>query len=217
MAITFGNWSAYNSTPLGSTATFNHTQDSGSDGHLIVAIASPVTSVSSVTYNGVSMTLVEAEKLNSYSTYWSFWQLDAPATGTNTVLVTFSTGQFNSTSIVAFSFTGCSGVWNTSYNNTAVTNKNTATVTVSSNSFFIATAMGSGVNLEGLEVPDGTSITKLYTHNVNNYVWGGVKTTGLAGGSMTWATTNVNNNSIMYGLEIKEAAAPVSARRIFIV
>ena len=209
MALAYTGRSYYNAIPQGSTCSFNHTQATGADGHLIVAVASPALSVSSVTYGGVSMTLADTQRNNYYSTYWSFWELDAPATGSNQVVVTFSGGQWNSTSVNAFSFTGCSGAGTPSYYNTPVTNKNTTSLIVSENAFFIATGMGSGVNNEGLEVPNNTSITKLYTHGVNNYVWGGVKTTGLSAGAMTWATTNVNNNSIMYGLEIEEAPSVV--------
>jgi hypothetical protein len=217
MALVYGTRSWYESTPLGTTASFSHTQDAGSDRHLIVAIASPATGVAGVTYGGTSLTLADTQFSNYYGCYMSFWELDDAPAGNATVTATWSGGQYNKTSMNAFSFTGCSGTGNLSKNNVPTTNATTDTISVSQGSMFIGTGFGSGVSNEAIEVPQGTSITKLYTHNVNNSVWGAVSGALTADATMTWESYNLNNNSIMYGLEVQEATVTPTRRRLVLV
>ena len=103
----------------GSSYSFSHTQNSGSDRLLVVIVHNPNgTNTSGVTYGGVSLT----SKLN-YNTSASgwrtrIWYLEDPAEGSNNVVVTFSGNQTNKCGMIAVSFTNADGI--------GVTGKNTS-------------------------------------------------------------------------------------------
>lgn len=202
MALAVGNISTYNSNPSSSSFSWSHNQNTGSDGALIVILAIPSTSVSSVTYGGSAMTLVRQEA-TSYTTDWSIWRKTSPATGSNTVAVTLSGSSYNSCSGVAYSFTGCSGTGNTGFNNSQAVGQTTS-LTISANSMIIAMAIGGNGTSTYIEIPDGTSRTLNYTHGINNYTWGAVSPS-LSSGSVT-VQGGCTASNIMFAVEIKEAA-----------
>ena len=73
-----------------STYSFTHRVGSASNRALVVSVAIfAAGSVSSITYNGVALSFVRADSNGVYRTEW--WQLVAPATGSNTVQVDLST------------------------------------------------------------------------------------------------------------------------------
>jgi len=98
MAIAYD--SAASGTRFASTGTshsFNHTT-SGSDRFLTVQVGSYRASgggdvVSGVTYNGVAMTLLGQDDVQPNTEYY-FFHLVNPATGTNTVTVTYASTNF---------------------------------------------------------------------------------------------------------------------------
>ena len=86
--------------------SWSHTCSTGSDRLLLVAFHGPDAgdTVASVTYAGTSMTLVR-ETVNAGANLVSVWELVAPATGANTILVTVNNA-FTSAEGSAISFTG---------------------------------------------------------------------------------------------------------------
>ena len=90
MAIAFDAQSA-SSFSSGTTNTFSHTC-SGSNGILYVGVYDGLNNVTGVTYNGVSMTLVNSFAMTGGAAgqYIRLYQLVSPATGANNVVITCS-------------------------------------------------------------------------------------------------------------------------------
>jgi len=202
MPLVKGNTTSDRRVPSASTYSFSHNQNSGSDGYLFVVIACPATTVTSVTYGGVGMTLVQ-RRATGYSTDWTVWRLAAPATGANTVLVTMASSNFNGVSTFVVSFTGCAGVGNTAYNGTAA-NPVTTSVTISTNSMIIGAAIGGNNTTAYIQIPQGTGRTLEWNDNINNFTWGAVSPS-LTSGSKTCQVGSTATNIIML-TEIKELA-----------
>lgn len=207
MALFEGNITTDVRIPAGTTWSFSHNQNTGSDGCLVVMIAIPAFNVppTSVKYGGVSMTRKANNNNSNFTTNWSAWELKNPPTGVNTVLVTLSTGQWNNVSTVCYSFTGSSGVGNTTFNPTAG-NPATSNITISSNSMVIGACIGGNGTNTVIEIPQGVARPKDWSHQINNWTWGGISPSLSAGtitiqGSCT-ALTHIQ------GVEVKEAAAP---------
>jgi len=188
----------------GLTVTFAHTQNTGADGYLFVVtgITSGADGITGVTYNGVSMTLVDTRLTTSTSISIKTWRLAAPATGANNVVVTFSSGPYNPLSTEAISFTGSAGEGNFGFADTAATPNANASVTVSANSVIVGVGVagtaGTNVTL------DGSSRTIDWNNNANNYIFGGVSALGLTAGSKT-SSLNALANAAVVLIEVKES------------
>jgi hypothetical protein len=206
MPLTKGNFTGDVRVPAGSSYSFSHNQNTGNNRCLIVIVAAPAVSTTGVSYGGQAMTNVRNDN-TSYSTGWSVWRLLNPPTGVNTVSVTLNSGSWNSTSTVCYSFTDCSGVGNTSLNNSQATNQTTS-VTISSNSMVIGTCMGGNSTSAYIEIPDNTSRTVDWNHNINNFTWGGISPS-LGSGTITIQGGSTASNIIM-AVEVREAAAPAT-------
>lgn len=119
MAIAFDASAQIENQSAGTTATLSHTT-SGANRLLLVAVhQSTVASdgVSSVTYNGVSMTKIGSTvTIESSVAYLSLWYLLAPATGANNIVVTKTSGY--NTSIASVSYTGVKQSGQPEVNNT---------------------------------------------------------------------------------------------------
>lgn len=120
----------------GNSRTWSHTVSSGTDRYLLVGFVGDVSSgaddVSSVTYNGVSMTLI-AKQLQGATNgnRWTYvYGLANPATGANNVVVTFSSSHW----ILAGSieYTGVKGI-DTYNSQTSFVNSLTSTITTGVN------------------------------------------------------------------------------------
>ena len=106
---TIGNKTESVATPSGGNShTFSHTQNTGSDGLLIVVTQSSNNHVTGVKYNGVSMT--SACNINLGGWRSRVWYLTNPSTGSNNVVVSYSAGQGGNRGHFAISFTNASGV-----------------------------------------------------------------------------------------------------------
>ena len=208
MPLVKGNTTSDRRVPSASTYSFSHNQNTGSDGYLFIVIACPATTVSSVTYGGVGMTLVQRQS-TGYSTDWTVWRLAAPLTGVNTVLVTMAGANFNGVSTFVVSFTGCAGVGNTAYNGTAA-NPVTTSVTISTNSMIIGAAIGGNNTTAYIQIPQGTGRTLEWNDNINNYTWGAVSPS-LTSGSKTCQVGSTATNIIML-TEVKEVAEIVNTQ-----
>ena len=216
MPLVKGNKTSDRRVPSAATYSFSHNQNTGSDGYLFVVIACPATSVSSVTYGGVGMTLVQRQS-TSYSTDWTVWRLAAPLTGANTLLVTMATANYNGVSTFVVSFTGSSGVGNTAYNGSASLPVTTS-VTISTNSMIIGATIGGNNTTAYIQIPQGTARTLEWNDNINNYTWGAVSPS-LTSGAKTCEGGSTASCIIML-TEVKEVVAPVIStlrRRIIVV
>ena len=208
MPLVKGNTTSDRRVPSASTYSFSHNQNSGTGDYLFVVIACPATTVSSVTYNGVGMTLVQRQT-TGYSTDWTVWRLAAPSHGTHTVLVTMASSNYNGVSTFVVSFTGCAGVGNTAYNGTAA-NPVTTSVTISTNSMIIGAAIGGNNTTAYIQIPQGTGRTLEWNDNINNYTWGAVSPS-LTSGSKTCEVGSTATNIIML-TEVKEVAEIVNTQ-----
>lgn len=207
MALVEGNRTADVRIPAGSTYSFSHNQNTGSDGCLVVIIAAPAVNTNSVTYGGVSM-INKRSQATPYSTHWSVWELKNPPTGVNTVAVTLSSGSWNSTSSVCYSFTGSNGVGVTAYNGSQ-TNPSTTSLTISANSMILGTLIGGNSTSAYIQIPQGTSRPVDWNHNINNYTWGGISPSLTAGSKTIEGGSTAT--SIIMGIEVTEKATPVVA------
>jgi len=214
MALVEGNSTFDVRVPAGSSYSFSHTQNSGTDGCLVVIVAAPAVNTSSVTYNLQPMTNKRSQS-TSYSTHWSVWELKNPPTGSNTVQVNLSTASYNGTSTVCYSFTGCDGVGVTAYNGTQ-TLPSTTSLTITENSMILGTLIGGNSTTAYIEIPQNTGRTVDWDHNINNYTWGGISPSLTAGSKTIEGGSTAN--SIIMGVEVKEGGTPppTSRRRIII-
>jgi len=213
MALTKGNFTSDVRIPAASSYSFSHNQNTGSNGCLIVIVACPAVSTTGVSYGGQAMTNVRNNS-TSYSTGWSVWRLLNPPTGANTVLVTLNTASFNSTSAVCYSFTDCSGVGNTNFNNTQASNQTTS-VTISNNSMVIGACIGGNSTSAFIEIPDNTLRTVDWNHNINNFTWGGISPS-LSAGSIT-IQGGATATNIIIAVEVTEVVTVNSTNGWFLI
>lgn len=200
--------------PVSSNYNFNHSHGVGSDGCLVVIIASPVVEVSSITYGGQSMTNI-IQQNNSYSVYWSVWELISPPTGSNSLSVDLNSGNLNNVSTMCYSFTGCDGIGETSINNVASVGQNTD-INISDKSMIIGSVI-SGNNSTGyIEIPQGVSRTLDWNHNITNYTFGGISPKLTPGGVRTIVGGSTFTNIIM-AVEVLESESETIKRKVIIV
>lgn len=156
MAITLDAVTATTATNGVSSKTQAHTC-SGSDRILWVAAGCSTSTISTVTYNGVSMT--RATQVNLQSSWSELWYLVAPPTGTNNVVVTCAGS--NSITIGSASFNGASqtGVPDSTHIDSSQTGATTSysqsTTVVANNCFMILAGRANG----GLTLTGGTNTT----------------------------------------------------------
>ena len=204
MALSIGNRTQDVSTPAATTRSFSHTHNVGADGHLFFKLGmAAVVDVNDVTYNGVSLTKVSDNTVGTYSAYWEIWHLDSPATGSNILEVTFSSAQWNPVSIEVISATGCSGIGNITFDDTA-TSPNASTLVISQNSAVVGGIYAGNQTALNIEI-DGVSRTLDYTHSVSNVTAGAIAT-GLSAGTINNQVSNVTNVAGLF-YEILEATA----------
>lgn len=217
MAIAIGNRTTSNLNPNGNIQTLAHTMNTGADGLLFVVITMPNTvNFSSVTFDGTAMTQVRNQNFSGLSQRQGTFYLLNPNTGNKNIVVNFSGSQFNSTSILAQSFTGASGIGNDS-NTGALTSPNSQSLTVSENSVIYATGISSNAQSFGYDI-GGSTRTNLFTHNTNKIVEGALSATGLSAGAQNVTTKADFGTVTNYSVEILEAGVtPPSRRRIFVV
>lgn len=206
MALVEGNRTADVRVPAGSSYSFSHNQNVGSDGCLVIIVAAPAVSTTGVTYGGQAMTN-KRNQSTPYSTNWTVWELKNPPTGVNTVAVTLSGGSWNNTSTVCYSFTGSNGVGVTAYNGTQSL-PSTTSLSISANSMILGTLIGGNSTAAYIEIPQGTSRPVDWNHNINNFTWGGISPSLTAGSKTIEGGSSAT--SVIMGVEITELSAPPS-------
>jgi hypothetical protein len=216
MAIAIGNKTASNLNPNGSSQTLAHNMSAGADGTLLVVITmANSTSFSGCTYNGVAMTLALNQNYSGQSQRCAAYVLQAPATGSNNIVVSFTGSQFNSTSIFACSFTGAGGL-DAVLSTGALTTPNSQSITIVANSIIYATGLSSNAQSFGYDI-GGSTRTNEFAHNTNRQVEGALSATGLSAGA-TNVTTKADFGTVTnYRIAILEAGAPPVTRRRIII
>ena len=215
MAIAIGNKTASNANPNGSTQTLAHNMSVGADGTLLVVITMANTvDFSGATYDGVAMTLVRNQNMGTLSQRQAMYILQAPSTGSNNIVVTFSGNQFNGTSIFACSFTGAGGV-DVHAGTALITSPNSVSATIAANSIIYATGVSDNAQSFGYDI-GGSTRTNEFAHNSNKQVEGALSATGLLAGA-TNVTTKADAGTITNSyVAILEAVTIITRRRIII-
>ena len=219
MAITVGNKSTNKTTPgSNSFITFNHTQNAGSDGLIVIAISMSTSNNSTtVTYNGVTMTERLKYGSSQISQRWGFWELAAPATGSNQVRINFTANVFNPVNTQVQSFTGAVAGGLVGNNDQASSpHTRTRTGITAGSVMMLMTVSTANIGGGNLKV-DGVTISK-NTLNNNRYQSVGTSTNPLSAGSVVCIATGAANWNTLSNqtLEIKAASVSPARNRIHI-
>jgi hypothetical protein len=206
MALAKGNTTTSNQNPNGATQTLSHNQDAGDDKYLFVSIVmSSSVTVSSMTYNGVAMTLLGSGNYGGLTQNNHMFGLATTDSGSNNIVITFSGSQFSGTSIIAQSFTGVSGA--TNYASTGlVTTPNSQSMTISENSVIYATGISNNAQSFGYQI-GGSTVTNSFSHNSNKIVEGAFSNLGLSAGVQNVSTIADFSTITNARVEILEAVA----------
>lgn len=221
MALAKGN--VTNNTGSGTSISFSHTQNSGSDRLLFAAIYYyNAETLSNVQYNGVSMTLIATYQYAADSCKVGLYKLSSPAVGSNTFSASLSIGQ--SWVATVFSLTGCSGVGNFASNNLANT-PHSQTLSVSANSFIYCGGTSrytfdssAAITIDGNAT--GAASCDAKGQSYLSLVRGELQATALGAGSITCIVDTIANSFVAsnHRVEFLEAGGgPVTRRRIIIV
>lgn len=207
MAIAFGNITTSNANPNGSTQTLAHTQNTGSGGTLVVCITmSNSVSFSGATYAGIAMTLISNNNVAGSSQRVAAYYLQAPATGSNNIVISFSGSQFNSTSIMAQSFTGAGALDTSAFTDSAAT-PSSQSLTIVANSVIYATGLSSNAQNTDYSIGGSSRTPSFNGHNTNVVIEGAWSATGLSAGAQNVTTRADSGNITNYRFAITEAAS----------
>ena len=210
MAIAFGNITTSNQNPNGTTQTLAHNQNTGSGGTLVVCITmSNSVNFSGVTYAGIAMTLISNNNVAASSQRVAAYYLQAPATGSNNIVISFSGSQFNSTSIMAQSFTGA-GALDTSAFTDLATTPSSQSLTILANSVIYATGLSSSAQNTDYSIGGSSRTPSFNAHNTNVVVEGAWSATGLSAGAQNVTTRTDFGLITNYRFAIKEATNGVA-------
>jgi len=190
MAITVGNKSTNKTTPgSNSFLTFNHTQDTGSDGLIVVAISmSNVNNSTTVKYNGVAMTERLKYASSQIGQRWGFWELAAPATGSNQVRIDFTGNVFNPVNTQVQSFTGAEAGGLVGNNDQASSPHSRTRNSITAGSLMMVMSVSTNNIGGGTLKVDGVTVSK-NTLNNNRYQSVGTSTNALSAGSVVCIAT----------------------------
>lgn len=202
MAMLIGNASDENPNPNANSYTYqNHNQNSGSDGFLFLEVCISATyTVTSVTWDGVSMTLLDNNfsgnppNLRLYRFY-----LSSPATGTKDLVINFNTTYTTSFGFYIQSFTGCSGIVDSSFTGLANAPHND-TMSVSKNDVLFGSGMSlypiSTINIDGVDYfsPNFTADANVqgdrWTGNISGLLNAGTSNAEMDTGTSFFQVTN---------------------------
>lgn len=187
---------------------------SGSDRVLFVGISHYDSSdtVSGVTYNSVAMTAVPSGATNNGQFYVSLWYLIAPATGSNTVSVTFTGGVFDFKA-GSVSFTGADQTTPLGTAVTATGSSTTPSVTVTSATGEIVLDTLVIVHSGTLTV-DGSQAQRWNGTGGSGFIKGGGSTeSGAASTTMSWSNSTSQDWAIV-GVPVKPVAASSTLRQL---
>jgi hypothetical protein len=205
-----------NSTDGASALTFSHTT-AGSNRILFVACASQSNgsdSVTGVTYNSVSMTLVNKIQVPS-SRFIYLFVLVNPSSGSNSVQISLNTGS-GTTLSAASSYTGAkqTGQPDNSTTNTVTSSSSitTSLTTVASNCWTVC-VFGN----QGIQSMSGSGITNIrLTGSGTNGAYGIADSNSAVSGSTSLGFTVSSTNIGMVMASMAPVPPPVTARGTFL-
>jgi hypothetical protein len=180
----------------GNTRTFSHTTGSGTDRYLLVGVIGDVTSGAndpvSVTYNGVSMTLIDSMKaVQGGNRYNYVWGLANPATGAHNVVVTFTSAHYILTGAIEYS--GVQGV-DVTYKEDAYTNSKTTSITTTANNSWPVIFS----TTPGLSQSAGTGATARTAAATNYWRWFDSNAAVTPAGAYSMNTTSFSGSGICH-------------------
>ncbi|MBK7238075.1 MAG: tandem-95 repeat protein [Sterolibacteriaceae bacterium] len=181
--------SSSGSTPNATSVTVSHTT-SGSNRLMLVGISlEPENeSVTSVTYNGVNLTLVGREDNPAGKSRVEIWQLVAPATGTHDVVVNLTAGSNKGVIVGVTTFTGVNQINPTLDFSSASGNSTAASTTLASATNDLV--FGVVHSYKGTSVAQGGGQTEYWDISANNANGGGTIKAGAASVTSSWTVRN---------------------------
>ena len=204
-AITIGTKTQLNQNPGGSSQTWSHNQNTGSDRTLLVVITmSNTVNFSSVTYAGTAMTQVRNQEMGALSQRQAMYVLQAPATGANNIVASYSGNQWSSTSLFAVSFTGAGGV-DVHGGNGLSNTPHAQSLTIAANSVIYASGVGN--NAASTYDIAGSNRSLEFQHNSNKQVAGALSSTGLSAGVIGVSTKSGSGTLTNSRIAILESAS----------
>jgi len=207
MALVVGNKTQFVQTPTFPwiSLTRAHTQNTGSDGFLMVSSwMDNGEFYTGCTYGGVPMTQLTTSNFSGLSQRWVCYGLVNPPTGNNDIVISFNAPQFTPVSLFATSFTGSSGFGNFASTG-LLTTPNSQSLTVSSGSCIYTTG-GSANAFTSINI-DGSARPLEFQHNVNRQVAGALSLVPLSAGGVITVTNVTFNQVTNQRVEIKEAGS----------
>ena len=181
MAIVAGTKTTNVTNPGGTTITFNHNQNSGSDGFLVIAVAhSKSNQISNIKYNNVQLT--SRLYYNGSTNKYGFFVLANPATGTNQVKITFTAGAWNQCGTHVYSFTGASSANGVVGNNDVANTPHSRNRTgVTAGSRMLLMGISTQAPTQGSWTIGGQTLIKRHNLNIGNKMGVGLSTQELSG------------------------------------
>ena len=208
MAIVAGTKTTNVTNPGGTTVTFNHNQNTGSDGFLVIAVAhNKSNQISNIKYNNVALT--SRLYYNGSTNKYGFFVLANPATGTNQVKITFTASAWNQCGTHVYSFTGASSANGVVGNNDVANTPHSRTRTgVTAGSRMLLMGISTQSPTQGSWTIGGQALIKRHNLNIGNKMGVGLSTQELSGSVTCVVTASASwkqftNNTI----EIKAAVA----------
>lgn len=209
MAIFAGTKTTNVKNPGSNTITFNHNQNTGSDGFLVIAIAhNKANQLSNVKYNNVALT--QRLYYNGSGNKYGYWVFPNPPTGSNQVKLTFTGQVWNPVGTQVYSFTGADSSNGVLGNNDVANTPHSRTRNgISSGSLMLLMGTSNQAPTQASWTIGGQTLQKRHVLNIGNRMGVGLSSQYLSAGSVvsvvtasaSWKKfTNVT-------LEIKEASS----------
>jgi len=190
------------SATAGSSITVSHTTGAGSDRLMLVGISSRDRTVTGVTYGGTALTLVGAQTSNG-NAKTAIYRLIAPASGTASVVVSFSGTVGKGAVVGVMTFTGVNQTTPLGTYASNVGNSTNATLNVTSASSELVFNV---VSVQNQNVNNTTGQTQRWNVNTASECTGaGCTKPGSANTSLSW--TLIKDDWSMSGVSIKPLAA----------
>jgi len=208
----FAGQKTINKTTAGNSGivTFNHSQNTGSNGFLVIAVAhNKSNQISNIKYNNVQLTA--SLYYNGGTNKYGYFVLANPATGSNQVKVTFTGQAWNPLATHVYSFTGAQPSPGQIGNNDVanVPHSRTRTGIAANSRMLLMGVTTTNITQSGWTI-GGQALTKRNVQSITGKVGVGLSTQSLSAGSVvaiTTAQTGVGNKLSNTTLEVLEFVA----------
>lgn len=197
-------------TSAGSSTTLSHTTSGANRGLLVfvgieTALGAPT--VSSVTYAGVSMTLVRSDAVASGSVRSEIWKLAAPASGANNIVVTLSAAADHAVAGQSYNNVHADVVSN--HNGVALTTGNPSVAVTSAVGELVADITHSQRDNTDAQISPGAGQTQRWTQGAgdNRPRAKGSTEAGAASVTMSWSYAAATREKTLSAASVKEVVA----------